>query len=1053
MGVNMIESTFTLAELFALSGLQFTSITIKTGLKACEESVRLVDGIFGATDTSRALASIITLVHRELMHDPEFQVAQLGRIAMLASLTKALTAFALLQTITHQQRFKQIQSTILWQGLVIEEETSQQALIQYQDTPRPLPAPSALPEQVDRTSVGESENQSMVLQQLQEILTNSSQDDDMSVILTTPHQDDDPNASYQMYEIITTTERTTIKTTRIRPVDPNRPDLPTKTKYVTLQSNEMDKESFLAIVDPSTTPSLQTPPLLPPTTNLALPANDDEPDQADSPAEDQDSFNVPGVWNKYAVQNPAAQTSSSPPPNVLLSAVSKKLSRKKMERKESYAWETHDGPATDEALPPVTPTRIMTSTSTTLRSTTSLVSNHHDDADDEEPDDHLDDLQPRRPPLQKSKSRWGLTMDAIRQKSNSISAAPLTKKKKKTAPANPRRNSSGSSGFPSMMTPLSLTSRGRGSASASSSGTTSPQHRHQHLQRSNSITSMASISRTTITTTYTTASASSPPPTPSNSTPFSHTSPASTTSARSSRSSSSSSAHAGRPLPMTPASASSPPSTPASHGHQPDAEQQAKKKARRIRFIRSMPLIRSSTPRSLEHEPALANFPRQHIISNIGHFMRYASAAYGESFMRVFGIGDMPTVLPDSHHHHPNHHAFAHHTGVMVQDILLSSYTDRPTLLAMHHPSIHALVHYVTVDHHTKSIVLTCRGTLGLSDVLTDLSFTYRDFALPTDPDRHFQAHDGMLDAAQLLAKEKGKVYQVVRDGLARFPDYGLVLCGHSLGGGVVSLLSVLWSVERHHFLEREPSAMVSSVMRHDPVPFVTSRQSGLPAGRPVHCYVYGPPCAMSLELAEYCGQGLVTSVVHGYDIVSCLSFGLVKDLKNVATSLHEETRTAEDIIRRIIARYNRQSASASRANNDPSSPASPLDPHPNAVNAEDLDDDQWFWATIKTMRADMRSEKLYPPMTVYHVESVPQLIKDPLHYSQAQAPNYATRQSKHRKAHMTTLTLIDDIQSRFSEINFSRSMFVDHTPLLYERAIRNLCRGYFGQDTAYETS
>ncbi|ORX55762.1 hypothetical protein DM01DRAFT_1026281 [Hesseltinella vesiculosa] len=246
---------------------------------------------------------------------------------------------------------------------------------------------------------------------------------------------------------------------------------------------------------------------------------------------------------------------------------------------------------------------------------------------------------------------------------------------------------------------------------------------------------------------------------------------------------------------------------------------------------------------------------------------------------------------------------------------------------------------------------------------------------------------------------------------------------------------------------------MVSSVMRHDPVPFVTSRQSGLPAGRPVHCYVYGPPCAMSLELAEYCGQGLVTSVVHGYDIVSCLSFGLVKDLKNVATSLHEETRTAEDIIRRIIARYNRQSASASRANNDPSSPASPLDPHPNAVNAEDLDDDQWFWATIKTMRADMRSEKLYPPMTVYYVESVPQLIKDPLHYSQAQAPNYATRQSKHRKAHMTTLTLIGDIQSRFSEINFSRSMFVDHTPLLYERAIRNLCRGYFGQDTAYETS
>ncbi|KAI8079744.1 uncharacterized protein BX664DRAFT_302795 [Halteromyces radiatus] len=409
----------------------------------------------------------------------------------------------------------------------------------------------------------------------------------------------------------------------------------------------------------------------------------------------------------------------------------------------------------------------------------------------------------------------------------------------------------------------------------------------------------------------------------------------------------------------------------------------------------------------LWQEPDPRNFPRQHIISNIGHFMRYASAAYGESFMRVFGIGDIPSVLPTSHHHHRNHHAFAHHTGVMVQDILLSSYTDHSSLLNMHHPSLHALVHYVTVDHRTKSIVLTCRGTLGLSDVLTDLSFTYTDFTLPTEPNKHFQAHDGMLDAAQLLAKEKGKVYQAIRRGLEQYPDYGLVLCGHSLGGGVVSLLGVLWT------------------LTHDPVPFVTSRPSGLPAGRPVHCYVYGPPCAMSYDLSQYCGQGLVTSVVHGYDVVSCLSWGLIKDLKNVATSLHEESHTAEAIISRIIGRYNRRQE----------------------------EEDQWLWATIKTMRADMRADKLYPPSTVYHVESVPQLIQNPIHHSETATSTSTSRQSQHRKAHMTTLTLCDDIQARFSEINFSRSMFVDHTPTLYEKAIRNLCRGFFGQEGAYENT
>ncbi|KAI8067595.1 hypothetical protein BC940DRAFT_326388 [Gongronella butleri] len=1094
MGVTVVESTFTLAELFALAGLQFTSKTIKTGIKACEESVRLVDGIFGATDTSRAIASIITLVHRELMHDPDFQMAQMGRVAMLSGLTKALTTFALLQAVTHHQRIKQMQSIVLWQGLVIEEETNQQALIQYEEQQHHAPRPPSDAIAI-KTSVGESENQSLVLQQLQEILsstgTTAATNDDEPVLFYAQTDGDGDDASYQMYEIMTTTERTTTKTTRIRPVDPSRPDLPTRTKYITLQSNELDNESFIAFVDPPANADAPLPPpkdtsLYPALPAMAAVASKEE--STDDDTNDKPLENVPGVWNKFALQKyegdaavadsdaviharqpkqgssaSSASSTASSRPNVLLSAVSKKLSRKKMERKESYAWETSEG-AHDDALPRP-PTRIMTSTSTTLQSTASLVNSHHGDDDDGNHDEETQHQHPYHhydhppPPIRKQKSRWGITMDAIRQKSNSISSgAPLTLKKKKSMAnqGNSRRNSSGSSsggggGFSSMMTQLTPSS-------------SSSQQQH-HLQRSNSITSMASISRTTMTTTYTTASASSPPPTPTTSStppliPASNSSNASSrqrshassaSSSSSAAASTSSSRHRSKkPLPMTEATKKKKkPQTP-----QTGASSSTTEKPRRIRFIRSMPVIRSSAPRSLEHEPAPTNFPRQHIISNIGHFMRYASAAYGESFMRVFGIGDMPSVLPNSHHHHPNHHAFAHHTGVMVQDILLSSYTDRHSILTMNRPSIHTLVHYVTVDHHTKSIVLTCRGTFGLSDVLTDLSFTYRDFTLPSDPNRHFQAHDGMLDAAQLLAKEKGKVYQVVRDGLEQFPDYGLVLCGHSLGGGVVSLLSVLWSVERHRFLERESTA-ISSALRHDPVPFVTSRTSGLPAGRPVHCYVYGPPCAMSLELSEYCGQGLVTSVVHGYDIVSCLSWGIVKDLKNIATSLHHESHTAESIISRIIARYNRHASSPNKSAPDANNGENDAKNGDNdpGIHTEDIDDDQWFWATIKTMRADMRSAKLYPPMTVYHVESVPQLVKDPVHYSQSHTANSASRQVKHRKAHMTTLTLVDDIQSRFSEINFSRSMLVDHMPLFYERAIRNLCRGYFGQETAYETS
>ncbi|KAI9246681.1 Alpha/Beta hydrolase protein [Phascolomyces articulosus] len=370
-------------------------------------------------------------------------------------------------------------------------------------------------------------------------------------------------------------------------------------------------------------------------------------------------------------------------------------------------------------------------------------------------------------------------------------------------------------------------------------------------------------------------------------------------------------------------------------------------------------------------------------IANIARFMRYASAAYGETFMRILGIGNIPSVIPTTHH--SNHHAFVHHTGLALEDILLSSYTDR-SFLTMHHPSIHELVHYVTVDHAAQAIVLTCRGTLGLSDVLTDLTCGYSDITLPDVDSSEFMAHGGMLDAAQMLAKEKGKVFRAIRDGLERYPDYGLVLTGHSLGGGVASLVSLLWS-------EKDKQGN-----------FVLSPTSGLASGRPIHCYVYGPPCVMSLELSQYC-RGLVTSVVHRYDIVSCLSLGLLKDFKNVAVSLHTEAEVTDQILTKVIHRYRSTSSTV------------------------DDSEDDWFWALIKTMRADMRAEKLYPPSTVYTIELIP---------------------SRHKQS-KAVLSRCDDIQARFSEIVFSRTMFMDHSPTNYEHVIKQLCKGFFGQDTAYE--
>ncbi|ORX80120.1 alpha/beta-hydrolase [Basidiobolus meristosporus CBS 931.73] len=393
---------------------------------------------------------------------------------------------------------------------------------------------------------------------------------------------------------------------------------------------------------------------------------------------------------------------------------------------------------------------------------------------------------------------------------------------------------------------------------------------------------------------------------------------------------------------------------------------------------------------------AIQNFPQRPLIRNVSRFIRYASASYGKNFMKILGIGVLDDILHQDSKYHPNHYAFAKHTSLPLESILLSSFTNVSSLSSHR---LHNLVHYVAVDHSINAIVLTCRGTLGLSDVLTDLTCDYAEMHVWGK--RHL-AHAGMLQSARILASVRSEVHRTILQALIDHPNYGLVLCGHSLGGGVAALLSILWSVKvpSHSLIEENC--------------FVTSSGSGLPPGRVVHCFTYGSPCVVSLNLSKEC-SGLVTSIVNHYDIVPCLSLGLLKDFKNVAMSLYEEGQIADQIISSVLGIHTGDSiySNISRKNSDPL--------------AGDPDRD-WFWSLIKTMRADMSSEKLYPPGVLYLLDTKPTLDVGP---SQPAIP--ATRVTMHR---------CENVEDRFSEILFSKSMLLDHSPRSYEDTIALLVRG-----------
>jgi Lipase (class 3) len=170
--------------------------------------------------------------------------------------------------------------------------------------------------------------------------------------------------------------------------------------------------------------------------------------------------------------------------------------------------------------------------------------------------------------------------------------------------------------------------------------------------------------------------------------------------------------------------------------------------------------------------PSPMSFPLPHLVSNLSRFMRFSSASYGWNFMRLLGIGSLSSTGVDSLHH-ANHHAFAQHTNLPLSSILLSSFS-----IATFGAQTPQLVHFVSVDHESGCVVLTCRGTLGVADILTDLACDYESIRVYGES---YSVHKGMLAAAKQLSVESSRVCKVIKEALESNPGYGLVLCGHSL--------------------------------------------------------------------------------------------------------------------------------------------------------------------------------------------------------------------------------------------------------------------------------
>ena len=348
-------------------------------------------------------------------------------------------------------------------------------------------------------------------------------------------------------------------------------------------------------------------------------------------------------------------------------------------------------------------------------------------------------------------------------------------------------------------------------------------------------------------------------------------------------------------------------------------------------------------------------FPDRHLVKTVRRFARFASASYGSNFLRIMGITTADNDLSKSTelmtlNVHHEHSSFSSHTGLPPDTILLSSFYDPQGVtgnIDWSPSAISPLIHFISIDDDSEAVVLTCRGTLGFEDVLTDMMCDYDDLLWQG---QHYQVHKGIhASARRLLGGSGSRIIATIRATLEQYPSYGLILCGHSLGGAVAAILAIL--IAEPSFDDSKTAFVTGTkprLLTHQPTdgPFTSYIPPiTLPAGRPIHVYAYGTPACMS-ELLRSATRGLITTVVNHADIVPCLSLGILHDFRTVALHLKHDTSDAFGALKTRV--WNRiTNAIKSAFYNNSKGP-----PPPENTAGDGLGEDTWAWSALKTLRA-----------------------------------------------------------------------------------------------------
>jgi len=268
--------------------------------------------------------------------------------------------------------------------------------------------------------------------------------------------------------------------------------------------------------------------------------------------------------------------------------------------------------------------------------------------------------------------------------------------------------------------------------------------------------------------------------------------------------------------------------------------------------------------------------------SAVKRYMRFSAATYGSAALKALGAYDILRPNDDNL-------AAAHVAGVSKEDVLIVQGSS----------AVFCPGYAILLDTAECSVVIAVRGTMRLQDVLTDLACE----SVPLASNPEHRVHRGFQEAAKRLF---GLTERLVVDALERQGWSSLVICGHSLGASVASLLCLEW-------------------------------RAALPETCMVRGYAYAAPCTLSLKAAREM-KGLVCSVAIGHDMVPRFCLGAVQDLQWAVMKVSLLGAHAEHLCAELEQAVQQGAI-----------------PPPAGVD-------------LMNQLADRRAERLYPPGKIMHV-------------------------------------------------------------------------------------